>query len=71
MTRNIEVLSNETILAHTIYISSYLKQMKEEVFCVYNDENIPLNEKVLFILSYFIKICEIKNEIDHLRSFFF
>ena len=69
MTRNIEVLSNKDILACTIYISSYLEQMMEEVFRVYNDGNIPLNEKILFILSCFTKIRAIKNEIDHLRSF--
>ena len=64
-----EVLSNEEILACTIHILLNLNQLKEEVNCVYNDENIHQDVKLIFIILCTVKLLKMKDEIDHLRSF--
>ena len=64
-----EILSNEEILARAIHILFNLNRLKEEFNCVYNDENIHQDIKLIFIILCTVKLLKMKDEIDHLRLF--
>ena len=51
-----EILSNTEILASAIHILFNVNRLKEEVNCVYNDENIHQDVKLIFIILCTVKL---------------